>query len=78
MTKSEIQDAANLARLETLRANGHAFEFGTHRTRKGSIAVTLTGWHKNDTRRLMPSLGWCANFTNKAGADAYIRFLTAA
>ena len=72
MTKTQIQDAANIDRVRKLRASGHSFEFRTARTRKGTIAVSITAWHRNDTRRLVPFGFYCASFYGQASADAYI------
>jgi hypothetical protein len=75
MTKSEIQDAANLKRIQTLRANGHSFEFTTHSTKKGSVALGIRVWHRNDTRRLDETYFWLANFISAPHARVYAKQL---
>jgi hypothetical protein len=78
-TRSEIQDAANIDRIGKLRANGHAFEFTTFRTQKGTFGIGLRMWHRNDTRRLNTLPGALqGHFTSRPYALAYIRQLLAA
>jgi len=78
MTKSEIQDAANIDHIRKLRANGHHFEFTTFRTSKGSIAVCLRLWHRNDTKRINELAGGClGKFISQKYAEAYIRQMEA-
>ncbi|HEY8751401.1 MAG TPA: hypothetical protein VIM11_25700 [Tepidisphaeraceae bacterium] len=78
MTKSEIQDQANLDRIVKLRANGHSYEFTTHPTKKGSVALGIRVWHRNDTRRLDETYFWLASFISAQHARAYAKQLEAA
>lgn len=79
MTKSEIQDAANIDRIRKLRANGHQFEFTTFKTHKGTFAVSLRLWHRNDTKRLVELASVLeGKFISLPYAKAYIRQMEAA
>ena len=79
MTNANIQNAANIDRIRKLRANGHAFEFTTFRTPKGSFAIGLRMWHRNDTQRLNELPGALQGaFISRPYALAYIRQLLAA
>lgn len=69
--KSAIQDAANAERIRKLRANGHQFEFTIRRDAKGLFCVGLHMWHRNDTKRLVPTYAYLARFFNAAAAKAY-------
>ncbi len=79
MTKSEIQDAANIDRIRKLRANGHAFECRAFRTNKGTFAIGLRVWHRNDIQRINELAGALeGRFTSLPYAQAYIRQIEAA
>lgn len=78
MTKNEIQDAANIARIQKLRAMGHQFELYTARAPKCLVAVFVRAWHKNDTSKHMPTLFYCAKFHGQSYAEAYIKQMEAA
>lgn len=77
MTKSEIQDRNNIRRVQSLRANGHNFEFTVTRNNKGQFVVGMRAWARGDVNQDMVSISYCASFISAPHARAYIKTLEA-